>query len=98
MGYFSKSEVLWNKVYDENGDYLSFETEKGLTGKKGSGTFTLKGSNEDDYINMRYEIIVFVQNAAAQEIFLVFKDEDKYAEQIVERVLNSVELAKTIQK
>jgi hypothetical protein len=76
----------------------TFETEKGLSGKKGTGTFTLKGNNEDDFINMRYEIIVFVQNAAAQEIFLVFKDDDSYAEQIVERILNSVELAKTTQK
>ena len=30
MGYFSKSEVLWNKVYDENGNYVSFKTEKGF--------------------------------------------------------------------
>ncbi len=30
MGYLTKSEVLWDKIYDENGEYKSYTTEKGF--------------------------------------------------------------------
>ena len=30
MGYLTKSEVLWDKIYDENGDYKTYTTEKGF--------------------------------------------------------------------
>lgn len=29
MGYLTKSEVLWDKIYDEQGNYKSYTTEKG---------------------------------------------------------------------
>lgn len=29
MGYLTKSEVLWDKIYDEKGNYKTFTTEKG---------------------------------------------------------------------
>lgn len=30
MGYLNKSEVLWDKIYDEKGNYKTFTTEKGF--------------------------------------------------------------------
>lgn len=29
MGYLTKSEVLWDKIYDKKGNYKTFTTEKG---------------------------------------------------------------------
>ena len=30
IGYLTNSEVLWDKVYDKNGNYISYTTEKGF--------------------------------------------------------------------
>ncbi|AWW29149.1 hypothetical protein DN752_02760 [Echinicola strongylocentroti] len=30
MGYLTKSEVLWDKIYDDNGDYEAYTVEKGF--------------------------------------------------------------------
>ena len=44
---------------------------------------------------MAFEIVVFAQANSAQEFFLVYKDADKDAEKLMERVRNSIELKKS---
>jgi len=44
---------------------------------------------------MAYEIVIFTQANSAQEFFLIYKDGDKDAEKMMERVRNSIELKKS---
>jgi hypothetical protein len=44
---------------------------------------------------MNYAILVFSQSKGIQELVLVFKQEDKYAAQIMEKIIGSIELRKT---
>jgi hypothetical protein len=46
---------------------------------------------------MSYEIVVFAQSGGAQEFLLMYKEEDKYAKQIMEKIQNSIELRKAKQ-
>lgn len=67
----------------------TFKTEKGISGMKGYGTFTL----EDE--KMYYEIILFSQAGGLQQIMVAHKEGDKNAEKIAEKMLNSIELQTT---
>lgn len=79
----------------KNEDY---EDAKGLTGKKAYGTFTAMNLIEKEDQQMNYEVLVFSQPGGAQELLLIYKNDDEYAQQIMERVINSVELRKTTEK
>jgi len=43
-----------------------------------------------------YQVLVFAQNGGGQELWLVCKEDDEYAVEIMKRVLDSVELKKAI--
>ena len=65
-----------------------YNTEKGISGKKAYGTFTTKDSKE----RARYQVLLFAQKGGFQNIIIVHKDNDEVANEITERILNSVEL------
>lgn len=89
-------EVLGAKnITVEKEDY---EDPKGLKGKMASGTFIIMNPIQKEEQRMSYQIFVFSQPGGAQELFLVYKNDDEYAKQIMERVLNSIELRKTTEK
>ena len=69
----------------------SFDTKQGITGVKAFGTFYMGSSNEKQY----YEILLFGQDNGLQQVIITHDDEDKYAKEISEKILNSVELKKT---
>lgn len=46
---------------------------------------------------MSYEIVVLAQNGGAQEFFLIYKEDDEHAKQIMEKIQNSIELRKAKQ-
>ena len=46
---------------------------------------------------MSYEIVVFAQAGGAQEFFLIYKEDDEHAKQIMEKIQNSIELRKAKQ-
>jgi hypothetical protein len=71
-----------------------YEDPKGLTGKKAEGTFTILDPISKENIKMNYAILVFSQSKGIQELVLVFKQEDKYAAQIMEKIIGSIELRK----
>ena len=74
-----------------------FENVKGLSGKKAFGTFTAFNPKTEEDQKMSYEIVVFAQSGGAQEFLLMYKEEDKYAKQIMEKIQNSIELRKAKQ-
>lgn len=70
-----------------------FETEKNVSGIKAAGEFNIKiGDNKYKKSKSEYQLIVFAQQGAVQEILLVNEKEDIYAQQIKERILKSIEI------
>ena len=72
-----------------------FETKKGIKGIKGYGTFSKINPLTKTSTKIYYEILLFSQNGGLQQIIILHEEGDKYANEITDRVLNSVEL-KTI--
>ena len=72
-----------------------FETKKGIKGIKGYGTFSKINPLTKTSTKIYYEILLFSQNGGLQQIIILHEEGDKYANEISDRVLNSVEL-KTI--
>ncbi|WP_130734914.1 BatD family protein [Flavobacterium sp. J27] len=75
-----------------------YEDPKGLKGKKAYGNFSVINPLNKDTQLMSYELYVFSQPGGAQELFLIYRNDDEYAKQIMERVIASVELRKTAEK
>ncbi len=71
-----------------------FETKEGIKGLKGYGTFSKIDALQKRSTKLYYEILVFSQEGGLQQIIILHEEGDKYAEQILERMLNSVELKK----
>jgi hypothetical protein len=71
-----------------------FETKEGVKGIKGYGTFSkIDGINKNS-TKIYYEILLFSQEGGLQQIITMHEEGDQYANQISERILNSVELQK----
>ena len=70
-----------------------FITPNGQEGLKtyGTGDFVTENGNEE---RGKYVILGFTTENLLQEVILVWKEDDVYADQIMERVLNSIELIK----
>lgn len=69
-----------------------FETKEGVKGIKGYGTFSkIDGINKSS-TKIYYEILLFSQEGGLQQIITMHEEDDTYANQISERILNSVEL------
>ena len=69
-----------------------FQTNKGITGKKGYGTFSRIDSNSQSSSKIYYEIVLFGQEGGLQQIMILHEEGDKYAIELSDRILNSVEL------
>jgi hypothetical protein len=69
-----------------------FETNKGVTGKKGYGTFSRIDSNSQTSSKIYYEIVLFGQEGGLQQIMILHEEGDKYATELTGRIMNSVEL------
>ncbi|WP_417939221.1 hypothetical protein [Flavobacterium sp. RS13.1] len=69
-----------------------FETKEGITGIKGYGTFTLINENLKTSAKLYYEVLMFKQDGGLQQIAIFHEEGDTYANDISDRILNSVEL------
>jgi hypothetical protein len=69
-----------------------FDTQKGVSGKKAYGTMTVLNKIKGKSTKMYYELLLFSQNSGLQTILVMHREDDKYGQQIAERILNSVEL------
>lgn len=72
-----------------------FQTNNGIIGKKGYGTFSRIDSNTQTSSKLYYEIVLFGQAGGLQQIMILHEEGDKYAIELSERILNSVELKTT---
>ncbi|MEC4050143.1 FeoB-associated Cys-rich membrane protein [Flavobacterium sp. SUN046] len=72
-----------------------YDTQNGITGKKAYGSFTVLDPLKSKSVKMFYEMLLFSQEGGLQQIVIMYPEEDKYGEQIAERLINSVELKKT---
>ncbi|MDX6180730.1 hypothetical protein SGQ44_01095 [Flavobacterium sp. Fl-77] len=71
-----------------------FQTNEGITGIKGYGTFSNIDTNSKSSTKMYYEILLFSQDGGLQQIAIFHEEGDTYGNEIAERILNSVELKK----
>src|SRR6187402_84449 len=69
-----------------------FETNKGITGKKGYGTFSRIDGDSQSSSKIYYEIVLFGQEGGLQQIMILHEEGDRYATELTERVMNSIEL------
>ena len=69
-----------------------YETKEGVTGLKAYGTFTRISPITNDKERMYYEVLMFSHEGGLQQILILHQEGDKYANEISERVLSSVEL------
>jgi hypothetical protein len=69
-----------------------YQTKEGITGLKAYGTFSRVNALTDEKDRMYYEVLLFSQEGGLQQILILHQEGDKYANEISERVLSSVEL------
>jgi hypothetical protein len=71
-----------------------FITPNGASGLKTYGTAKFPIAIIDKFENGNYVLLGFTTENILQTIMLTWKDDDVYADQIIERILNSIELIK----
>ena len=69
-----------------------FETGQGIKGIKGYGTFSKIDGEKKTSTKLYYEVLLFSQNGGLQQIMIIHEEGDNYANQMSDRILNSVEL------
>lgn len=70
-----------------------FTTPNGAEGVKTYGTLDYPKGNTENFINGKYTLLSFASNnIVIQQIILTWEQNDVYADEIIERILNSVEL------
>ena len=75
-----------------------FETEKGIKGIRAHGDFNVQISEKRMLKEKSiYELVIFAQQGGVQSVLIVYQDDGKYAPDIKERIINSVELEVTDQ-
>ncbi len=76
-------------------DQDDYQTTEGFTGKKAFGSFSMPiAIGEEEYKRVRYEMLLFAQEGAVQQVMVVYRDQDEYAEKVKQKIINSVELKK----
>lgn len=71
-----------------------FVTPNGAKGIDIHGTMTLVNPATNKEMDGKYSILNFYNNGAYQQVQLIYDRNDEYAEQIVQRIINSIELIK----
>lgn len=74
-----------------------FETKEGIEGIKGSGTFVKVDPLRQKSVKFYFDVLIFKEEGGFQQIAILHEEGDKYAEQIAQRILASVELQKASQ-
>ena len=69
-----------------------YQTREGISGQKGYGTFDQIDPESKKSQKVYYEVLFFSQDSGLQQIMIFHKEGDEYANQIAERILESVEL------
>ena len=72
-----------------------YSTLEGIEGVKVFGTLEMEIPNKDRSINKKYMILNFAVNQGFQQITVIYNEQDAYADEIANRIINSVEFEKT---
>ncbi|MCF4100706.1 DUF4381 domain-containing protein [Gillisia sp. M10.2A] len=72
-----------------------YSTLEGVNGMKVFGTLELEDAKTKKSYNKKYLILNFVENGGFQQITVIYDEEDVYADEIANRVINSVEFSKS---
>jgi hypothetical protein len=83
-----ESQGAQNMIVKQEG----FETKQGIKGIKGYGTFSKIDAKSQSSAKLYYEILLFSQEGGLQQILILHEEGDTYANEVSDRVLNSVEL------
>ena len=83
-----KTQVLKNIITKNE----KFETPNGAEGLKIYGTMDSPVLGTDKLEKGKYVLLGFTAESVIQQVLLFYNEQDIYAEQIVQRILNSVEL------
>ncbi len=87
---FLESQGAQNMIVKQE----DFDTKQGIKGLKAYGTFSRIDELSKNSTKYYYEILLFHQEGGLQQIIIIHEEGDEYANQISERILNSVELKK----
>ena len=71
-----------------------FTTPNGAEGIDIHGTMILVDPDTNRKMDSKYSILNFYNNGAYQQVQIIYDRNDEYAEQIAQRVINSIELIK----
>jgi hypothetical protein len=74
-----------------------FETNEGIKGIKGYGTFSKIDTENKSSTKLYYEALIFSQDGGLQQIIIIHEEGDKYTNEISDKILSSVELQNTKQ-
>jgi len=75
-----------------------FETESGIKGLKAFGEFNVQVSETKMMKDpSNYELMIFSQQNGLQEVLVVTQKDERFAEGVMDRIINSVELEVTTQ-
>ena len=74
-----------------------YSTGQGLSGRKAYGTYVRKDKITGEDIKLVYQTMVFGQQNGVQQIAIIHREDDQYAKDMAERILNSVELKQVMQ-
>nr|WP_257018456.1 hypothetical protein [Winogradskyella pacifica] len=69
-----------------------FITPNNAEGLKTFGTLNLKGAETDNFVNAEYVLLCFSNENVLQQIVITWSKDDNYADEMIERIMNSVEL------
>lgn len=73
----------------------NYPLAQGITGRKAFGTFTHLNPLTNKTEKLSYQILLFAQKYGIQKVTITFKEDDTFAKEISERILDSVELGST---
>ncbi len=73
----------------------TYTTLEGVEGVKVFGTLEMEIPKKDRSINKKYIILNFAVNGGFQQITVIYNEQDAYADEIANRIINSVEFEKT---
>jgi hypothetical protein len=70
----------------------TFKTPQGIEGIRSYGTGTVPHALTKQPVKMYYDLYLFKQQQGLQQVLVMYKEGDKYAPEILERIKNSIEL------
>jgi len=71
-----------------------FKTQQGIEGIRGYGTMSFIDPIKQKSMKVYCEILLFKQDSGLQQIIVAHEEGDQYGQQILSRIINSVELKK----